>query len=138
MSARPWSRPCAPSWTTPFAAANAARPDLPPWPTGGEPLDVAHAMIERRLLAHVAELDAFMRARAASSSAHFASSSAIEAIVNLASNDAPSAPSATTARVVPVEPHPHRLSVSTLIATLFLVAMLFFGLVGFFATWGRP
>ena len=31
-----------------------------------------------------------------------------------------------------------RPSLSTLIATLFLVAMLFFGLVGFFATWGRP
>lgn len=122
----------------PFAAANAARPDLPPWPTGGEPLDVAHAMIERRLLAHVAELDASIAELDAKCAELDAARARMNAIVNLASNDAPSAPSATTARVVPVEPHPHRLSVSTLIATLFLVAMLFFGLVGFFATWGRP
>ena len=41
-----------------FADANDARPDLPPWPSRGDDVDVAHAKIERRLLAHVAELDA--------------------------------------------------------------------------------
>ena len=130
-----------------FADANDARPDLPPWPSRGDDVE-----IERRLLAHVAELDA-SRAELDASRAKLDAyavalaearkrlifvlgvvvgrrvESHLEADIAIAESN----------RRAPVAPASlNRPSLSTLIATLFLVAMLFFGLVGFFATWGRP
>lgn len=125
----------------PFAAANAARPDLPPWPTGGEPLDVAHAKIERRFLAHVAELEASRERLEAQSRELAALSSELRAEIAAlkpAPAPAPRPIPVTIPVTIPVEPTPHPHRLSNLIATLFLVAMLFFGIVGFLATWGRP